>query len=139
MASVTRKLRMTRRLASGMRPVPGQFRADMSTVVAATSYGGPEALEILDLPAPEPGPGEVRIQVRAIGVNPIDHKAYSGMFGTDPAALPIHLGHEAAGVVAAGGGGAVGPAGPVSVGDEVIAYPARNAYAAELVVPATSV
>ncbi|HZC73076.1 MAG TPA: NADP-dependent oxidoreductase [Jatrophihabitans sp.] len=111
----------------------------MSTVVAATSYGGPEALEVLDLPTPEPGPGEVRIDVRAIGVNPIDHKAYSGLFGSDPSALPIRLGHEAAGVVAAVGEGAAGPAGPVAVGDEVITYPARGAYAAELVVPATSV
>jgi NADPH:quinone reductase-like Zn-dependent oxidoreductase len=111
----------------------------VSTVVAATSYGGPEALEVLDLPTPEPGPGEVRIDVRAIGVNPIDHKAYSGLFGSDPSALPIRLGHEAAGVVAAVGEGAAGPAGPVAVGDEVITYPARGAYAAELVVPATSV
>jgi NADPH:quinone reductase-like Zn-dependent oxidoreductase len=111
----------------------------VSAVVAATSYGGPEALEVLDLPTPEPGPGEVRIDVRAIGVNPIDHKAYSGLFGTDPAALPIRLGHEAAGVVTAVGDGASGPAGPVAVGDEVIAYPARGAYAAELVVPASSI
>ena len=71
-------------------------------------------------------------------MNPIDHKAYSGMFGTDPADLPIRLGSEAAGVVTATGPDAVGPAGPVSVGDEVIAYPASGAYAAELVVPASS-
>lgn len=111
----------------------------MSAVVAATSYGGPEALEVLDLPTPEPGPDEVCIDVRAIGVNPIDHKAYSGLFGSDPSALPIRLGREAAGVVAAVGAGAEGPAGPITVGDEVIAYPARGAYAAELVVPASSI
>jgi NADPH:quinone reductase len=58
------------------------------------------------------------------------------MFGTDPAQLPIRLGGEAAGVVTAVGPDAVGPAGPVAVGDEVIAYRASGAYAAELVVPA---
>jgi NADPH:quinone reductase len=110
-------------------------RLCMSAVVVATGYGGPDVLSTVDEPTPEPGPGQVRIDVRAIGVNPIDHKAYSGLFGTDPAALPIHLGHEAAGVVTAVGDGVT----DVRVGDEVIAYPARNTYAAELVVPATSI
>lgn len=111
----------------------------MSAVVVATGYGGPEVLSVIDEPAPEPGPGEVRLAVRAAGVNPIDVKAYSGMFGTDPANLPMRLGAEAAGVVTAVGPEAVGPAGPVSVGDEVIAYRASGAYAAELVVPASAV
>jgi NADPH2:quinone reductase len=110
----------------------------MPPVVVATAYGGPEVLSVADQPTPAPGPGEAVIAVRAAAVNPIDHKAYSGMFGTDPANLPIRLGSEAAGVVTAAGPGAVGPAGPVSVGDEVIAYPASGAYAAELVVPASS-
>ncbi len=111
----------------------------MSTVVVATGYGGPEVLSVIDVPTPEPGPGEVLIAVRAAGVNPIDAKVYSGMFGTDPAELPKRLGAEAAGVVTAVGPDAVGPAGPIAVGDEVIAYRASGAYAAELVVPAESV
>src|SRR4051812_7229013 len=115
----------------------------MSAVVVATGYGGPEVLSVIDEPTPEPGPGEVRIAVRAAGVNPIDFKAYSGMFGADPAKLPLRLGAEAAGVVTAVGpdptGGAAGAAGPISVGDEVIAYRAPGAYAAELVVPAAAV
>jgi NADPH:quinone reductase len=110
----------------------------MPSVVLATAYGGPEVLSIADEPVPPPGPGEARIAVRAAGVNPIDWKAYSGMFGTDPARLPIRLGSEAAGVVTATGPDAIGPAGPISVGDEVIAYPAPGAYAAELVAPAHS-
>jgi len=110
--------------------------ATMSLVCIATGYGGPEVLSVTDQPTPEPGPGEARIEVRAIGVNPVDHKAYSGMFGTDPARLPLRLGFEAAGVVTAVGPDAIGPAGPVAVGDEVIAYRAPGAYAAELVVPA---
>ncbi|MFJ9097362.1 zinc-binding alcohol dehydrogenase family protein [Streptomyces sp. NPDC102405] len=111
----------------------------MSEAVVASAYGGPEVLSVIDVTVPEPGPGQVRIAVRAAGVNPFDHKMYSGAFGTDPAKLPMRLGAEAAGVVTAVGADATGPAGPVQVGDEVIAYRAPGAYAAELVVPASSV
>src|SRR5665811_861343 len=86
----------------------------------------------------EPGPDEALIQVRAAGVNPVDYKVYSGQFGTDPARLPLRLGSEAAGVVAEVGPGAAGPAGPIEVGAEVIAFRAPGAYAAELVVPASA-
>ncbi len=111
----------------------------MTTTIVAAAYGGPEVLTVVDAPTPEPGPGEVRIEVRAAGVNPIDFKSYSGMMGADPAALPKRLGAEAAGVVTAVGPDATGPVGRVSVGDEVIAYPANGAYASELVLPASSV
>ncbi|MEV7734646.1 NADP-dependent oxidoreductase [Streptomyces sp. NPDC088921] len=111
----------------------------MSEAVVASAYGGPEVLSVIDVTVPEPGPGQVRIAVRAAGVNPFDHKMYSGAFGTDPAKLPMRLGAEAAGVVTAVGADVTGPAGPVQVGDEVIAYRAPGAYAAELVVPASSV
>ncbi len=103
----------------------------MSAVVVATAFGGPEVLSVVDQPTPEPGPGEVRVDVRAIGVNPVDYKSYSGAFGADPAQLPRRIGSEAAGVV-----GAVGPdVSTVSVGDEVIAFRAPGAYAEQLVVP----
>lgn len=103
--------------------------------MVATAYGGPEVLRLVEAPTPEPGPGEVRIAVRAAGVNPIDYKAYSGAFGADPAALPMRLGAEAAGVVTA-----VGPdLDTVAVGDEVIAFRASGAYATDLVVPLDAV
>ena len=105
----------------------------------AAGYGGPEVLSVIDEPTQGPGPGEVRIEVRAAGVNPVDYKSYSGAFGTDPARLPIRLGAEAAGVVTAVGPDAAGPAGPVAVGDEVIAFRASGAYAAELLAPAQAV
>ena len=105
----------------------------MSAVVIATAFGGPEVLSVVDQPAGEPGPGEARIQVRAAGVNPVDWRVYSGRMGADPARLPLRLGSEAAGVVTAAGPDAVGPAGPVRVGDEVIAFRAPGAYAADLV------
>ncbi|NEC39245.1 NADP-dependent oxidoreductase [Streptomyces rubrogriseus] len=105
----------------------------------AGAYGGPEVLSVIDVAVPEPRPNEVRITVRAAGVNPFDYKSYSGAFGVDPERLPVRLGVEAAGVVTAVGADAIGPAGPIAVGDEVITYTAPGAYAAEIVVPASSV
>ena len=72
----------------------------MSLVALATAYGGP-VLTVTDETVGEPGPGEARIAVRAIGVNPIDYKSYSGAFGRDPSRLLLRLGSEAAGVVTA--------------------------------------
>ena len=111
----------------------------MSAVVIATAFGGPEVLSVVDQPVGAPGPGQARIQVRAAGVNPVDWKQYSGLMGADPARLPMRLGAEASGVVTAAGPDAVGPAGPVRVGDEVIAFRAPGGYAADLVVPADAV
>jgi NADPH:quinone reductase-like Zn-dependent oxidoreductase len=95
-------------------------------------------LSVVEEPTTEPGPGQARIAVRAAGVNPVDYKSYSGAFGTDPARLPVRPGSEAAGVVTAVGPDAAGPAGPVAVGDEVIAFRAPGAYATELVTPAAA-
>lgn len=115
----------------GNRLAPDQVHPDVSSVVVATDFGGPEVLSVVDQPTPEPGAGEVRVAVRAVGVNPIDVKSYSGAFGTDRSQLPRRIGSEAAGVV-----GAVGPdVTGVAVGDEVIAFRAPGAYAEQLVVP----
>jgi NADPH:quinone reductase-like Zn-dependent oxidoreductase len=111
----------------------------MTRAVVANGYGGPEVLEVVEEELAPPGPGQVRIEVRAAGVNPADVKAYSGIWGTDPSALPKRLGYEAAGVVTAVGPDASGPLGPVSVGDEVIGYRINGAYASEVVVPADAV
>jgi NADPH:quinone reductase len=111
-----------------------------ATAVFATSYGEPEeALGVRDIELPDPGPGQVRIDVRAASVNAIDVKAYSGMFGTDESKLPMKLGSEVSGVVGAVGPEATGPAGPISVGDEVIGYPVNTAYASAVLARATSV
>src|SRR5215470_8733133 len=108
----------------------------MPPIVLATAYGGPEVLAVIDDRTPEPGPGEARIEVKAAGVNPVDYKIYAGIFNRDPAALPIRIGSEAAGIVTHVGEAASGPAGPIRPGDEVIAFRTAGAYAAELVVPA---
>ncbi len=111
----------------------------MTRAVVAVGYGGPENLSLVDVDVPEPGAGEVTVDVRAAGVNPFDAKVYGGGFGTDPARLPLRIGSEAAGVVVAVGPDAVGPAGPVSIGDEVVAFRAPGAYADRLTLPASAV
>jgi NADPH:quinone reductase-like Zn-dependent oxidoreductase len=81
-----------------------------------TAYGGPEVLEWAQAPAPHPGPGQLRIAVRAASVNPIDWKAFSGaMSGGEPMAGTGYLGSDAAGVVEEVGQGVTG----VAVGEEV--------------------
>lgn len=60
----------------------------MGSVVAATAYGGPKVLCVLEREFAAPGPDEVTIAVRASAVNLIDYKLYSGAFGTDPEKLP---------------------------------------------------
>ncbi|WP_297620077.1 NADP-dependent oxidoreductase [Nocardia sp.] len=109
----------------------------MATAIVAAAYGGPEVLTPIEVEVPGPGPGEVTVQVRAAGVNPIDYKLYSGAFGADPAKLPIRLGLESSGVVTAVGPDAVGPGGPIQVGDEVIAR--GGGYATAVTVPAAGV
>jgi NADPH:quinone reductase len=110
----------------------------VTRAVVATGYGGPEVLALIDVEISDPGPGEVVVDVRAAGVNPADVKSYSGAFGTDPAQLPKRLGFELSGVVTVVGPEAVGPAGPISVGDEVIAR-GTGAYSDRLIVAASTV
>ena len=90
-------------------------------------FGGPEVLEIVDLPDPHPGPGQVRVAVRAAGVNPSDWKKRQGLM--DPE-LPQTLGYEAAGVVDELGEGVA----DVAVGDRVFGLSAEGTAQAELAV-----
>jgi hypothetical protein len=57
----------------------------MTRAVVATGFGGPEVLSAIETPVGPLGPGEVLIDVRAAGTNPIDYKLYSGAVGRDPA------------------------------------------------------
>jgi NADPH:quinone reductase-like Zn-dependent oxidoreductase len=100
--------------------------------VVAAAFGGPESLAVEEVTLPDPGPHEVHVEVRASGVNPADMKSYRGP--GDPSKLPLLLGYEAAGVVASVGEGAADNEGVISVGDEVIVFRTRGAYAADLVV-----
>ncbi len=71
-------------------------------VVRFHSTGGPEVLKIEEEPIPEPSNGEVRLNVKAIGLNRAEVMFRSGQYLETPA-LPSKLGYEAAGVVAAVG------------------------------------
>src|SRR4051812_10345011 len=87
--------------------------------VIFNEYGGPEVLQVGDVPEPHPGPGQVRIAVRAAGVNPIDWKMRSGaMREMMPLDFPALDGREASGVVDEVGDGASG----VAAGDEVFGF-----------------
>ena len=67
-------------------------------------YGGPEVLEIVDGPVPEPGPGEICVRAEAIGVGVPDMLMRSGNYAWIPP-LPVVPGNELAGTVAAVGSG----------------------------------
>jgi len=85
-------------------------------VIAAryARYGGPEVVELVEVPEPEPGPGEYLVALRAAGLNPADVKVRRG--ATPVAPLPSGIGREFAGIVVAAGEGAE----RFRIGDEVI-------------------
>ncbi|KQC39918.1 NADP-dependent oxidoreductase [Frankia sp. ACN1ag] len=92
-----------------------------------TANGGPEVETFTDLPAPEPGPGQLAIAVRAVGVNPADWKLRDGYSipGLPDPVFPVVLGLEAAGVVTGVGPQVAG----FAVGDEVLGITVGGAYA----------
>ncbi len=89
-------------------------------------YGDVDAISIEEIPAPEPGEGEVSLRVKAAGVNPIDWKILHGIYaGGQPLAEPRGLGVDFAGVVERVGPGVEG----VAPGDELLGVPSTPAYA----------
>ncbi|MFG2414847.1 zinc-dependent alcohol dehydrogenase family protein [Streptomyces goshikiensis] len=80
----------------------------MARTVRFHEIGGPEVLRLEDLETGEPGPGEVRIRVDAIGVNRADALFRGGRYLQPVRRLPATLGNEAAGVVEAVGPGVAG-------------------------------
>ncbi|SMH44820.1 NADPH:quinone reductase [Rathayibacter oskolensis] len=109
----------------------------MVLAMQADDFGGPAALRPVEVDPGDPGPGRVRLRVRAAGVNPSDAKLLSGVFGRGR--TPVRPGSEVAGVVTAVGSDAIGPLGEVGVGDEVVAFRVSGGWAEEVVVPASSV
>jgi NADPH2:quinone reductase len=91
--------------------------------------GGPEKLELVDLPQPAPGPGQALVKIAASGVNFIDVYFRIGHYQAE---LPATLGSEAAGVVESVGPGVT----DVALGDRVAYAMARGSYAQYAVVPA---
>ena len=90
--------------------------------------GGPEAMQLVDVPTPRPGPHQALVRLAASGVNFIDVYFRAGVYKVDP---PITLGSEGAGTVEAVGEGVT----EVTVGDRVAYAMARGSYAEYAVVP----
>ncbi len=108
----------------------------MMRAAAFRTFGGPEVLQVMELPAPVAGPGEVRVRVRAAGVQPFDAAVRAGW--TPPGVtgdLPRIPGNEFAGVVDQVGEDVTG----VSLGQEVLGFSLLNSYAEYIVVPAGDV
>lgn len=92
----------------------------MAHILAATAYGRPPVLELLDRGVADPGPGEVTLRVEAVSLNPYDLTLASGAMDPDGRKLPFTMASEAAGIVVATGVDARDAAGdPVAVGDRL--------------------
>lgn len=92
--------------------------------------GGPEKLQLVEIPKPTPGPGQALVRIVASGVNFIDVYFRIGLYKAD---LPLTPGSEAAGVVEAVGPGVT----EVAPGERVAYAMARGSYAEYAVVPAS--
>jgi len=99
--------------------------------VRFSEYGGVDVLNVVDVPTPEPGPGQVLVQVKAAGINPGEAKIRDGMLHSRwPATFPSGEGSDLAGVVAALGLDEAA----FAVGDEVIGWTDNRASHAEYAV-----
>ena len=107
----------------------------MAKVVRIHAQGGPEALQIEDVSIGEPGPGEVRVKVEAVGLNRSEAMFRAGRYPV-PVTLPSPMGYEGAGVVEAVGPGVES----FSPGDRVcvlpMTSPAQGVWAEQVIVPA---
>jgi NADPH2:quinone reductase len=106
--------------------------ADSMRALVVARNGGPEVLEVRSRPRPEPGAGEVLIEVAAAGVNFIDVYQRTGVYAIP---TPFALGGECAGRVTALGAGVTG----VAVGDLVATASATGAMAEYIAIPAEHV
>src|SRR3954452_25617212 len=103
-------------------------------VVMIPRHGGPEVLEVRELPDPQLRPGHVRVAVAAAGVNFADTMARTGLYPDAPKP-PMVVGYEVAGTVAE----VAADVTDVAVGDRVMAGTKFGGYASEVVVPAADV
>lgn len=110
---------------------------------AFAEFGGPEVLSLMSRPMPEAGPGQVRVRIKAAGMQPFDTAVRAGWTPpglTDP--LPRIPGNEFAGVIDQVGPGVADQGEPgvrLDVGTEVLGFSLLNSYAEYIVVPATDV
>jgi NADPH:quinone reductase-like Zn-dependent oxidoreductase len=102
--------------------------------VVITKHGGPEVLQVQERPDPQLGPGEVRIQVAAAGINFADVMARMGLYQDAPK-TPCVVGYEVAGTVLEVGEGA----NSLTPGQRVLAGTQFGGYASQVVAPAADV
>ena len=103
----------------------------MPQAVRFEEYGGIDVLQVVEVPQPVPGPGQVLVRVKAAGINPGEAKIREGLLHARwPAVFPSGEGTDLAGIVAGTGSGVTG----FSAGDEVIGYTDNRASHAEYVV-----
>jgi NADPH:quinone reductase-like Zn-dependent oxidoreductase len=103
----------------------------MPRAVKFDHYGGLEVLQVVDVPRPVPGPGQVLVKVKAAGINPGEISIRKGVFAERwPAKFPSGQGSDFAGVVEETGSGVT----KVGVGNEVIGFTHERASQAEFVV-----
>jgi NADPH:quinone reductase-like Zn-dependent oxidoreductase len=103
----------------------------MPRAVRFDHYGGLEVLQVVEVPRPAPGPGQVLVKVKAAGINPGEISIRKGLFAERwPAKFPSGQGSDFAGVVDENGSGVT----KVAVGDEVIGFTEERASQAEFVV-----
>jgi NADPH:quinone reductase-like Zn-dependent oxidoreductase len=102
--------------------------------VVITKHGGPGVLQVEERPDPVAGPGEVRLQVAAAGINFADVMARMGLYADAPK-TPCVVGYEVAGTVLEVGEGVVG----ITPGERVMAGTKFGGYASQVVVPADDV
>ena len=102
----------------------------MTKAIRIHAPGGPEALKWEDVPAPEPGPGEVVVKHEAVGLNYIDVYFRTGLYKAP--SMPLTIGMEGAGTITALGAGVT----EFAVGDRVAYAGAIGAYATERALPA---
>ncbi|WP_165314345.1 NADP-dependent oxidoreductase [Agromyces protaetiae] len=108
----------------------------MAKAVRFSRFGGPEVLEVVEVPTPEPGDGELLVEVAAAGLTPVDSAIREDRDPTGRAApLPSGVGREFAGVVVAAGPGAS----QFDRGDEVMGFVDGGALATHLVAPEANV
>src|SRR3954466_3662581 len=96
--------------------------------------GAPEVLQVREAPDPEAGEGQVRVRVKAAGINFADLAARMGMYPDAPP-IPCVIGYEASGVIDQVGNGVS----DFAAGDRVLAMPRFGGYSDTLVLPANQV
>ncbi|GAA3131573.1 NADP-dependent oxidoreductase [Streptomyces echinatus] len=105
----------------------------MPFTISYDRFGGPDVLTLTETDLPQPAPHQVRVKVKAAGINPLDNKLRRGdLAGVFPTVFPVVPGLDAAGVIDAIGEDVTG----FTVGDEVFGVTPGGSYAQYVLMPA---